>query len=310
MSRGEPRTLVDAGVDTSDPRIQELILALERLAAGQLDERATISSRHDSIDAVAHGVNVLAGELQYASRNQRRAMHAAEAASRAKTAFLRNVSDEIRVSLQGILEQVQLLAGPGVEDSRREEVRSNLLTRGRALLALAEELLDVSKVEAGAFEFEMRSVALRETVTDIVRSMEPEAHRKTLDLLLEIVPPLPSAIVTDPRRLHQILTHIVGNAIKFTTRGRVVVRLQAAGAAAIAVDVIDTGIGISASHAETIFTPFHPAEPSTGRGLGSAGLGLALSRRLAVGMGGDVRLVESRPGGGTTFCVLLPVGAA
>jgi signal transduction histidine kinase len=275
----------DEGEVATDARIERLILALERLAAGDLDERVPISSRHDGVDAVAHGLNVLAAELQYETRNLRRALHEAQAASRAKTAVLRKAGNEIRLQLEG-------LAGH---------------PKAPGLVELAEGLLDLSRLEdEGPFHFVAERVPLRETVAEVVQSLEAAARRKGLELVLEVVAPVPQAIAVDAGRLRHILAHVAGNAIKFTQKGRVLVRLQAAGPDAIALDVIDTGIGIPASEAESVFRPFL-REPSEARALEGAGLGLALARRLARGMGGDVRLVESSPQG-TTFSVLLPVG--
>jgi signal transduction histidine kinase len=262
-----------------DVRIERLILALERLAGGDLDERVPISPRHDAIDALAHGANALAGELQYASASLRRALSAAEAASHSKSALLRDVADEIRALVRA--------------------------ERADLLLALADDLVDLSKVERGTFDYDMRPLALPEGVAEIVRGLEGEAHRKGLELLVEVVPPLPALVLVDARRLRQILTTIIGNAVKFTERGRVVVRLQAVGETSVAVEVADTGIGIVASLVETLFVPFRHVGPASGEKLGASGL--ALAKRLAEGMGGDVRLVESTPGRGTTFCVLLPV---
>jgi signal transduction histidine kinase len=288
-------TFDDDGLVADDPRVERLILALERLVAGDLEERVPLSPGHDRIDAVSHGLNALAGELQYASRNLRRRVNDAEAVSRAKSAVFRKVGHEIRLQLQRFADRSEGDAGDGAPL--------------RALLELADGLLDIARLESSEFELVLEPVPLRETVAAIVQGLEPAALAKGLELQLDVVPPVPQTIMADGKRLRGILAHIAGNAVKYTTRGHVVVRLQAAGPEAIAVDVIDTGTGISASQAETIFEPFR-AEPSDAPGLKGSGLGLAFARRLARAMGGDVQLVESRPQAGSTFSVLLPVRSA
>jgi signal transduction histidine kinase/ActR/RegA family two-component response regulator len=293
-----------------DERIDQLLSTLERMAGGDLDRRAPVSDRHDTIDAIAHGLNVLAGELQYMSVNLRRALAEADAANRAKTTFLRNLSHEIRTPLSAMLALTQLLTAPGLSEARRDAIQRGMLSNGRTLLALVEDLLDLSKVEAGKLELDVHPVALLDTVTDVLCGLECEAERKGVRLSLEPVGPLPTQIVADRRRLRQMLVNVIGNAVKFTDQGQVRVRVEHAGPSEIVIDVIDTGIGISASDAKDLFAPFQQADPSIGRRFGGTGLGLALSKRLAEGMGGDVCLVESWPGKGTTFRVSLPVGTA
>ena len=306
MSSLPPSHLELPAVDAAlRSRMERLLLALERLAGGDLEERVPISPQHDALDAIAHAANVLAGELQYASRSLREDMNTAEAASRSKTAVLRSAARAVRSPALAILDDLRALASPGLDDARRTEALARTLGGAQALLALSDDLLDVANVESGTFEYDMQCVPLRETVIDVVRALELDAERKGLALLLEVVPPLPATIVVDGRRLRQILGTLVGNAIRFTERGHVVVRLQAAGPSAVALEVIDTGVGIAASEAEALFTPFRAME---GTKLGAGGFGLALAKRLAEGMGGDVRLLESMPGRGAAFCALLSVG--
>jgi signal transduction histidine kinase len=271
-------------------RIERLVLALERLAGGDLDERVPISPRHDAIDAIAHGANALAGEFQYVSTRLRRLLSAAETASQSKSALLRNVAGQIRALARAQSPDPLLVA--------------------RSLLALADDLVDVSQIESGTFDYDLQPFALPEAVAEVLRGLEAEAHRKGLELSLEVAPPLPPFVVVDARRLRQILTTLVRNAVQFTERGGVVVRLHAVGETRVAVEVIDTGIGIAESRADTLFVPFRQVEPASGGKLGASGLGLPLAKRLAQGMGGDVRLIESAPGKGTSFCVLLSVTPA
>ncbi|MGZ3405827.1 MAG: ATP-binding protein, partial [Polyangia bacterium] len=294
-----------------DGRVEALLEALEHMAGGDLDRRVPISPVHDEIDAIAHGVNVLVGELQYTSDGLQRAKQEAEEANRAKTAFLRNISHEIRTPLSAIIGLVELLTAHAGEEERRQELLLRMLSNSRVLLALVDDLLDLAKVEAGRLPFEPVAVAPLAIVTETVANLENEADRKGLRLSIETVGVLPELISTDPKRLRQILTNLVGNAIKFTERGTVTVRIGGgARASQLVVEVSDTGIGLSAAQAAGLFAPFRQGDGSIALRFGGSGLGLALSRRLAEGMGGTLEIANTTPGVGTTFRVVLPAASA
>ncbi|MDH5338298.1 MAG: ATP-binding protein, partial [Rubrivivax sp.] len=186
---------------------------------------------------------------------------------------------------------------------------------GRHLLNLINDILDLSKVEAGRLEAEMLPVAPHKVAHEVVQTLAARATEKGLRLDLEIRQALPASIPADPARLRQILTNLVGNAIKFTERGQVTVRLRlhtAPEGRRYCIDVQDSGIGIAGDKLASVFEPFVQAESSTTRRFGGTGLGLTISRGFARAMGGDIT-VSSRPGQGATFSLWLdagPVGAS
>ncbi|HEY2748989.1 MAG TPA: ATP-binding protein [Polyangia bacterium] len=295
----------------SDNRIDELLTALEHMAGGDLDRRVSISSAHDEIDALAHGVNVLVGELQYTTAGLERAKHDAEEANRAKTAFLRNISHEIRTPLAAILGLTELLVADAGAETRRQQLLARVSSNGRVLLALVDDLLDLAKVEAGRLQLESVAVAPLAIVAETVANLETEAQHKSLRLSVDAVGDLPALVATDPKRLRQILTNLIGNAIKFTAHGAITVRVAySAAAAQLSVDVADTGIGLTAAQAARLFAPFQQGDDSIAMRFGGSGLGLALSRRLAEGLGGTLEIASSAPGVGSTFRLVLPAPIA
>ncbi len=216
----------------------------------------------------------------------RQAKDAAEAASRAKGEFLANMSHEIRTPMNGVLGMVRLALEAGPSPELREYLG---LARdsAEALLTVINDVLDFSKVEAGKLELEPADFSLREAVGDAVRLLAPRAHEKGLELAFEVAPGVPDALVGDAGRLRQVLLNLIGNAVKFTERGEVVVRVDAAaeggaglGAVALRFSVRDTGIGIAPDKQAAVFEAFTQADGSTTRRYGGTGLGLAISRRL------------------------------
>jgi CheY-like chemotaxis protein/nitrogen-specific signal transduction histidine kinase len=255
---------------------------------------------------------VLVGELQYTSAGLHRAKLEAEDANRAKTAFLRNISHEIRTPLSAILGLAELLSGErATDEARRAELLARLSSNGRVLLALVDDLLDLAKVEAGRLQLEPVAVDPLAVIAEAVANLASEAERKGLRLTAQAASALPPLISTDPKRLRQILTNLIGNAIKFTERGGIVVRVAAvAGGAQLEVTVADTGIGLTPAQAGQLFAPFQQGDGSIAQRFGGSGLGLALSKRLAESMGGTIEIVTTAPGVGTTFRVVLPAPIA
>jgi signal transduction histidine kinase/CheY-like chemotaxis protein len=286
-------------------RVEALLAVLERMAAGELELRAPISSAHDELDAVAHGVNVLVGELRDTAVTLQRAKEEAESANQAKTTFLRNVSHELRTPLSAMLGAAQLLGAPELGEARREELLARIQANGQALRELLDELLDLSKVEAGKLEVELQACSARDAVDEVLADLAPEAARKGLQLRALSAPGAPSAVEADPRRVRQILLNLVGNALKFTERGAVEVRLSGEADGKLAIDVADTGIGLDPAQAAALFAPFQQADATIAPRFGGTGLGLALSRRLAELMGGGLRLLHSAPGQGACFRLTL-----
>ncbi|WP_274423638.1 response regulator [Chelativorans sp. YIM 93263] len=233
----------------------------------------------------------------------------AEQASIAKSRFLATVSHEIRTPMNGIMGMATLLADTRLSDEQRTYVGA-ISTSASALLALIEDLLDYSKIEAGRLELELQAVSVRELVENIVELMAARAFTKNIGLGCHIAPDVPETITTDPGRLRQIMLNLVGNAIKFTDEGGVLVMVRNAeikGEPAVAFKVVDTGPGLDQSAIARIFQEFEQADTSSTRRHGGTGLGLAISRRLASALGGEIS-VESAPGEGAAFSITTPAG--
>jgi signal transduction histidine kinase/FixJ family two-component response regulator len=237
----------------------------------------------------------------------------AQAASQAKSAFLANMSHEIRTPLTAILgycdvlrDDEQLAACP----ERRRELLDTIDAAGRHLLTIINDILDLSKIEAGRMTIETIDMGLIALVDEVVSILTPAAIKKGLQLDIVLLSPVPDRVVGDPTRLRQIIMNLLGNALKFTSAGTVTLCLQTISDSAtqrLQIRVIDTGVGMSAAQASLLFEAFSQADSSTTRRFGGTGLGLAISRRLAQLLGGSVSLVRTAEGEGSEFLLDLPL---
>ena len=305
-------------IDHSNP--EEDAARMKRLAAGErfsYDTRA-LTQAGNQIDlqvAVAPLVNevndcigtiAVARDVTQSKRGEealRQARGAAEAANHAKSSFLARMSHEIRTPMNGVLGMTELLLETGLSSVQRKYAET-VQSSGKNLLAIINDVLDFSKIEAGKLELEQVNLDLRKALEDTVDLLAERAHAKGLELACRIPSDIETLVIGDPLRLSQILTNLMGNAIKFTHKGSVVVSLlaqaQTDSTVSIRFEVTDTGEGISQEAQARIFEEFSQADGSTTRKHGGSGLGLAISRQLVEMMGGELH-VESVLGAGATF---------
>ena len=300
---------IEATMRTEGLLVQSQSLTRE-LQAQQQALRETNEQLQRQAAYLQKSENLLIGqqeELQMANEQLRDKAEQLALSSRYKSEFLANMSHELRTPLNSLLILAKMLAdnANGNLTAKQIEYAENIRAAGTDLLSLISDVLDLAKIESGTVTLAMAPERLEDVAGYVERSFAQLARGKGLELVVQIAPDLPEVISTDLKRLQQILKNLVSNAVKFTPRGRVSLRVERRGPG-IAFIVADTGIGIAANKLRSIFEAFQQADGTTSREYGGTGLGLSISEQLATLMGGRIE-VESAPGRGSTFTLYLPL---
>ncbi len=308
LTREQDRTVAERTRDLVQSRLAALNMMRDSENSRQQAEQAGIN--------LANANELL--QIEIAQRQ--RAVEEAQAASRAKSDFLATMSHEIRTPMNGVLGFTNLLLGTPLNQEQQEFVHT-IKNSGESLLTIINDILDFSKIEAGRITLEQIAFDVRQLTREAVEILRPRALDKKLHLEWDFAPDAPSELLTDPTRVRQVLLNLVGNAVKFTAKGGVTIRVEgmeclASGSSNlggvgskqprfIRFSVTDTGMGIPKDKQPLLFQKFSQADSSTTRKFGGTGLGLAISKRLIELMGGQIG-VESEPGRGSTFWFTLP----
>ena len=296
---------------TANEELEEQSRALEESQSALENQQSELRATNDQLAEQALSLDMKNGALTKAQEELRDRALELERASRYKSEFLANMSHELRTPLNSSLILAKLLSDNTPGNLNDEQVRfaQTIYSAGNDLLHLINDILDISKVEAGKLELVPEDVPLRRMVEGMARTFEPLARQKTLDFSVTVDPGVPASIVTDRQRVEQILKNLMSNAVKFTDAGAVNMTVSMTPEGWVQFAVRDSGIGIPHDQQDKIFDAFHQADGTTSRRFGGTGLGLSISRDLTSLLGGTLA-VSSTPGQGSLFTLSLPRSGA
>ncbi|MDR1396944.1 MAG: response regulator [Desulfarculales bacterium] len=293
------------------PGVNRLVNTARSLTEGDFNARADMGEQKSELGAVGTALDEMATALQQRTGDLVEAKDRAEDANRAKSEFLANMSHELRTPLNGVLGMLQIMQLSELNREQKESLDTAIYS-GRNLLRIINDILDFSKIEAGKLDIEAVPFNLRESCRAVYDIFKPEAGGKGIEFVLHIEDDVPVCLLGDEVRVRQIIFNLIGNAIKFTSQGRVELQISREGREAAEQDfcrtrfvVRDTGIGIASDKLDKIFESFTQADGATTRKYGGTGLGLTIVRRLVELMRGEISMT-SQEGKGTTMTVLLP----
>ncbi|KAI8384917.1 uncharacterized protein BYT42DRAFT_493432 [Radiomyces spectabilis] len=297
---------ITSNVNTMASNLTTQVRAFAQISAAATENdfsRLITVEASGEMDSLKTKINQMVSSLRGAIQKNRQAREAAELANRSKSEFLANMSHEIRTPMNGIIGMTSLT----LETELTRQQRENLMivsSLANSLLAIIDDILDISKIEAGRMTIESIPFSLRSAIFSVLKTLAVKANQKKLDLIYDVDVNMPDHLIGDPLRLRQVVTNLIGNAVKFTTQGEVVLRTQLVqtqgDGVIVQLCVSDTGIGIQEDKRSLIFDTFCQADGSTTREYGGTGLGLSISKHLVQLMGGDL-WVESIYGRGSEF---------